>query len=196
MSFSRTETDPYLNILGAMPLSDALSIVQKALLQINAQLSSDSGSQLGIRLKSADLSLKTMLGAEVDLEAKIAVVTVTGSAAVQSTSTLAISLQPPTPKPIKGLLPTEAIDPVSNLVNLSNGLFEIVQDAMVSPSVPLELKEGTVTIDLVVNAKAGLEIAPGGFWKQVLSALGIEGSAKAAGEFVSTSSISLSFESI
>lgn len=192
MSQSLSQDDKVFSVYGAMKLSDALDIVQRALVQINAQLTHPDLQSISVELESADLNLETMLGAEVGVEATVAVVTVTGSVAGKVTHTLAISLRPQTP-PSTDVI--KLIDPTTQLVTLTSGMFEVLLAAMSADGIPLELKSGSVSIELVVDANGKLEVAPAGFWKKVAEFFGVSAKASVSAEYVSTSSITLNFKS-
>jgi hypothetical protein len=181
--------DKLLNVIGMMSLDDVLDIVQRSLIQIRAMLSRDEYAALGVQVKSADLELETMLGAELGFEAKVAVVTVTGGAAAKATTTLSLSLRSkePTVESFK------LFDPVSQIVTNSEAMFETLVAAGAPGGHPLELNESSIKFVLVISAEGKLEVAPVGWWEKLLEILGIDFSASVAAEWVRTSTITINF---
>lgn len=185
-------TERSLNVVGKMSLNDALVLVQDALIRIRASLN-HTYTDLPVVLDSADLNLETMLGADVGIEAKVAVVTVTGKAAAKATSTLAVTMREFQEIKDHGI-DIESFDPVTHLVDLADGMFEALQDAMKPGGMRLELKTGSIKMVLVVSAEGDLKIAPAGWWEELLKGLGLGFSASAGAEWVSTSTITLNFK--
>lgn len=184
-----SEDDRSALVIGTMDLSDALEQVQWALLRIGSRM-----KQQGVRLDSADLSLETVREVNAKGEVTILVVTVAGSLATKATNTLIISLREPTAKQDeKFKLQAEVQD---DLVDLSNAMFEVLEEAGSSPTIPLELKNGSVKVELIVDATGSLKVSGPKLLREILRNLGLGASFEVSSNWVSTSSITLNFGNV
>lgn len=174
-----------------MPLNDALTQVQWALIKLQSQ---PDYADLGLKLTSVDLNLVTYADITASGEVKILVVTVAGEIAAKSTNTLNVTLQPPKAKAVDAL-GEEEMTTAETVEALGKAMMSVVSHAM-NGNPPLELKEGKITVELVVDAKGSITVATPSILEGVLKLLfgedlGIE--AKVGSNLILTSSIELTF---
>ena len=173
---------------GSMRMLDALETLQRSLNLIRAK---GMMQGTGAALVSADIKLETVAKGEVDGSVTILVVTIAGAAARTSTQTVTMKLTPN--EPIKGLDTTGQVGVIDSLVSLTEEMANTVRTARSSTSSALGLAEGAIAVDLVVSKQGSIEVATPSVWKAILSQIGFDAKASVAGEFVSTSSITLNF---
>lgn len=172
-----------------IPLDQALVQVQWALIKLQSQ---PGYADLDIELKTVDLDLVTYTDFSVEGEATVYVVTVAGDIAVKSTNTLKIALRPPAPRTEdEAALDIETVG--ETIERLGEAMFSIVAQAR-DGFPPLELKEGGVAVELVVDGGGSVKVATPGAWGKILKLFGFDASVKAASRATRTSTITLTFK--
>jgi hypothetical protein len=164
----------------------ALRQLQFALRDIHEEMNL---RRYSVRFKSADISLATRTDVSASGEVTVTVVTVAGTIGVNSTSTLNITLGPPTPDETKDLVDSAS----ENLKALTRHLLSLIEEAS-QGAFKLEFQEGSVTTEVVVNAQGEIELAAPGILKSILKFFGFDASVSAAAALIKTSSITINFE--
>ncbi len=175
-----------IGIYAKTPAEYALRQLQFALRDIHDELNLGT---LDVRFKNASLSLSTQTEVSAGGKVQVFVVTVAGAIGVSSTSTLDITLGPP--EGVDGVL--DAIIPAESLKALTRHMLLIIEQARVG-AYALAFEEGSVTAEIVVNAKGEIELAAPAAIKVILEAFGIGVSANLSAGIVKTSSITINFE--
>lgn len=146
-------------------LSDAVEVIQEALVRINAR------SDGVLVLKSAEVNLSTEIENKGGGELKVFVVGLAVAVGNASTNTVSLTLMPPGPGVDEGVSIAKHEDPASALVTMADQIIHAARHAakVGNPTVKLVHSESSITLDLVVTAQGELTVGTPDAFKELFN---------------------------